>query len=32
LTICYVWVFRISRSLWINWFIKYDPNHKQMPL
>ncbi len=30
LTICYVWVFRFSRALWINWFIKYDPNWKQI--
>ena len=28
ITICFVWIFRISRSLWINAVIHYDKNHK----
>lgn len=23
------WLMRISRSLWISWFVKYDPNWRQ---
>lgn len=23
------WLMRVSRSLWISWFVKYDPNWKQ---
>ena len=23
------WLMRFSRSLWISWFVKYDPNWKQ---
>ena len=28
ITICFVWIFRISRSLWINAVIHYDKDHK----
>ncbi|MFM2339286.1 MAG: hypothetical protein RL115_2479 [Bacteroidota bacterium] len=24
-----LWLMRVSRSLWISWFVKYDPNWKQ---
>lgn len=23
------WIMRLSRSLWISWFVKYDPDWKQ---
>jgi len=23
------WLMRVSRSLWISWFVKYDPNWKE---
>ncbi len=25
----YVWIFRISRSSWINFFVAYDPKYKE---
>ncbi len=28
--ICYVWIFRISRSLWIHINVKYDPGKKSI--
>ncbi|HLF47191.1 MAG TPA: hypothetical protein VI548_12245 [Chitinophagaceae bacterium] len=24
------WLMRLSRSIWISWFVKYDPNHKKI--
>lgn len=29
ITALFVWIFRISRSLWINIVVKYDPNIEQ---
>ena len=26
------WLMRLSRSLWISWFVKYDPDWKQNKL
>ena len=26
------WMMRISRSIWISWFVKYDPDWKENPL
>ena len=26
------WLMRLSRSLWISWFVKHDPNWKNNPL
>src|SRR5688572_5880134 len=26
------WMMRISRSIWLSWFVKYEPNWKKTPL
>lgn len=26
------WLMRVSRSIWISWFVKYDPDWDQHPL
>ncbi len=26
------WLMRVSRSIWISWFVKYDPNWDRNPL
>ena len=26
------WLMRISRSIWISWFVKYDPKWKEHPI
>ena len=26
------WMMRISRSIWISWFVKYEPNWERTPL
>jgi len=26
------WLMRISRSIWISWFVKYDPDWKKHPI
>jgi len=26
------WLMRLSRSLWISWFVRYDPNWKENPI
>ena len=29
LIVMQLWLMRLSRSLWISWFVKYDPDWKQ---
>jgi len=26
------WMMRISRSIWLSWFVKYEPNWEKTPL
>lgn len=32
LLVCQPLIMRLSRTLWLSWFVKYDPNWKENPI